>query len=80
MTVNTTWFETKLVTGTSSFIGSNDMRAPYTCGLLMNTFSVPCSSVYPSGDDFATRSLARLPPVPGLFSITTGWPRRTDSP
>ena len=44
-TVSTTWFETRLVTGTSSFIGSNDMRAPYTCGLLMNTFSVPCSSV-----------------------------------
>ena len=44
-TVSTTWFETRLVTGTSSFIGSNGMRAPYTCGLLMNTFSVPCSSV-----------------------------------
>src|SRR5215813_15112174 len=30
---------------------------------------------WPSGGDFATYEYAMLPPPPGLFSTTAGWPR-----
>ena len=33
----------------------------------------------PSGADFATESAAMLPPAPGRFSTTTGWPRARES-
>src|SRR5438094_2316919 len=32
------------------------------------------TSVWPSGALFATKSAPMLPPAPGLFSTTTGWP------
>ena len=35
----------------------------------------PITIVWPSGGDFATSSTPTLPPAPGLFSITTGWPQ-----
>src|SRR3954462_5371098 len=34
--------------------------------------------VLPSGALFATASTPMLPPAPGRFSTTTGWPRRSD--
>src|SRR6266852_8709001 len=33
------------------------------------------TTVYPSGGDFAVASAPMLDPAPGLYSITTGWPR-----
>src|SRR5215831_7639602 len=36
---------------------------------------LPICSVYPSGLERAISSIARIPKAPGLFSITTGWPR-----
>src|SRR5215831_12557855 len=36
---------------------------------------LPICSVYPSGLERAISSIARMPKAPGLFSITTGWPR-----
>ncbi|MNL55230.1 hypothetical protein D3C87_1786230 [compost metagenome] len=36
------------------------------------------SSVLPSGALLATRSAAILPPAPGRFSTTTGWPSSWD--
>src|SRR6266853_6357572 len=37
------------------------------------------TSVWPSGGDFASASFASSPAPPGLFSTTTGWPRRSES-
>ena len=37
------------------------------------------SQVYPSGGDFTTYSTPMLLPPPGLFSISTGWPRCSES-
>jgi len=34
------------------------------------------SHVYPSGSAVATVCAPMLPPAPGRFSITTGWPQR----
>jgi hypothetical protein len=39
----------------------------------------PTTRVWPSGADFATTSTPMLPPPPGRFSITIGWPRRSAS-
>ena len=36
-------------------------------------------SVYPSGADFTTASVAILVPAPAQFSTTKGWPRRSES-
>src|SRR3954468_12051215 len=40
---------------------------------------LPRSQVLPSGGLFATTSAARLPPAPGRFSTTTGWPSVSES-
>src|SRR5881396_2259666 len=40
---------------------------------------VPRSQVAPSGALFATTSAAMLPPAPGRFSTTTGWPSESAS-
>jgi hypothetical protein len=37
------------------------------------------SKVYPSGSDFATYSVPRLLPAPGLFSMNTCWPHIAES-
>ena len=37
------------------------------------------SRVWPSGSALATNSAATMPPAPGRLSMTTGWPRLTDS-
>jgi hypothetical protein len=36
-------------------------------------------TVYPSGSDFATYSVPRLLPAPGLFSMNTCWPHIAES-
>lgn len=41
--------------------------------------SVPAMSVYPSGADFATNSVAMMPLPPGLFSTMTDCPSRSPS-
>ena len=40
----------------------------------------PGSSVWPSGVARAAASAAMLPPAPGRFSTTTGWPSRSPAP
>ena len=37
--------------------------------------SIPASSVWPSGSDFATSCAPIAVLAPGRFSITTGWPQ-----
>src|SRR5262249_57292152 len=37
------------------------------------------SSVYPSGGELTTAWIEMLLLAPGLFSITTGWPSRSDN-
>src|SRR5574337_685698 len=37
----------------------------------------PSASVQPSGGDLAATSTPSMPPAPGLFSTTTGWPQRS---
>ena len=42
--------------------------------MLIASAVVVKSSVYPSGADFATTSVAMLVAAPGRFSTTNGWP------
>ncbi|MCY1218481.1 hypothetical protein D9M72_304300 [compost metagenome] len=51
----------------------------YKLSLIALVEIVPTSSVYPSGDDFATCSAPMLPPAPLRLSTTTGCFNRTDN-
>ena len=42
-------------------------------GMIARLFGA-ITSVWPSGSDFATKSNPMMPPAPGLFSTTHGWP------
>jgi hypothetical protein len=47
----------------------------YMYGFTARLPTCPMISVYPSGSARATSCIATLPPPPGLFSTTIGWPR-----
>src|SRR5262249_15154949 len=72
-TDSTHWFDTTEATGARSLIGSSGISL-YRWGLIVIMLSARSPSVYPSGCDFATRSIAMLPFEPGRFSTTTGCP------
>src|SRR5712691_2809518 len=45
----------------------------------MASARLPSTNWYPSGGDFATRAEPTIPPAPPTFSMTTCWPRTSDS-
>ena len=47
--------------------------------LMAISLAAPNRTVYPSGALFATLAAPIMPVAPGLFSMTTDWPRNSES-
>jgi len=59
--------------GARSFCGSNGIEG-YRLWFTDRAPAAARPTVWPSGALFATASTPMLPPAPGRFSTTTGWP------
>src|SRR4051812_4759026 len=63
----------RIATGAKSLIGSYG-RSCCRIGLIVCVLAVPCTSVYPSGGDFAASCNPMAPLAPARLSMIDDWP------